>query len=199
MIQYDLALSGLGGQGVMTLSHVLAAAAAREKVHVLLFEGTGISQRGGSVLSFVRLGESYSPKIPIGGADSLICLEISEVASIIRYLKQDGQIWANAGSIHGYYTKLHPELYPAEKKIKQMIRLKTEHLRLIPALGLAQKAGSAQAVNMTMLGAFLSGNSILDMKSVTWAIEESSRKFAEENLQAFWKGYEFAKKGTKAV
>ncbi|MGB6340765.1 MAG: 2-oxoacid:acceptor oxidoreductase family protein [Candidatus Aminicenantaceae bacterium] len=193
MKQYNLAFSGLGGQGVMTVSQVLAAAAAHENVQVLVFEGTGISQRGGGVFSFVRFGESYSPKIPIGGADALISLEISEIIRIIKYLKPQGQIWTNSGTIHGYYTKLRPELYPMEDKIKEMTRLKTDHLYMIPARRLAQEAGSAQAVNMTMLGAFSSENSILNMDSITRAIEESSKKFAEVNLKAFWNGYNFAK------
>lgn len=193
MKQYNLAFSGLGGQGVMTVSQVLAAAAAHENVQVLVFEGTGISQRGGGVFSFVRFGESYSPKIPIGGADALISLEISEIIRIIKYLKPQGQIWTNSGTIHGYYTKLRPELYPMEEKIKEMTRLKTDHLYMIPARRLAQEAGSAQAVNMTMLGAFSSVNSILNMDSITRAIEESSKKFAEVNLKAFWNGYNFAK------
>ena len=64
---------------------------------------------------------------------------------------------------------------------------------MIPAHQLAQEAGSAQAINMTMLGAFSSVNSILNMDSITWAIEESSKKYAEVNLKAFWKGYDFAK------
>lgn len=193
MKQYNLAFSGLGGQGVMTVSQVLATAAAHENVKVLVFEGTGISQRGGGVFSFVRFGEAYSPKIPIGGADALISLEISEIIRIIQYLKPQGQIWVNSGTIHGYYTKLRPELYPMEEKIKAMTRLKTNHLYMIPARRLAQEAGSAQAVNMTMLGAFSSVNSILNMDSITRAIEESSKKFAEVNLKAFWNGYNFAK------
>jgi indolepyruvate ferredoxin oxidoreductase beta subunit len=193
MKQYNLAFSGLGGQGVMTVSQVLAAAAAHEDKQVVVFEGTGISQRGGGVFSFIRFGEAYSPKIPIGGADALISLEISEITRIIQYLKSQGQIWANTGIIHGYYTKLRPELYPKEEKIMEMARLKTDHLFMIPAHRLAHEAGSAQAINMTMLGAFSSVNPILNIDSITWAIEESSKKFAEVNLKAFWNGYNFTK------
>jgi indolepyruvate ferredoxin oxidoreductase beta subunit len=177
----------------MTVSHVLAAAAARENVQVLLYEGTGISQRGGSVLSFVRFGEVYSPKIPIGGADTLISLEVSEISSIINYLKPQGQIWANSGTVLDYYTKLNPDLYPSQEEIIKMVHLKTTQLFMIPAGRLAQEAGSAQAMNMTMLGAFSTRNSVLNIDSIAWAIEESSKKFAKENLNAFWKGHEFAK------
>ncbi len=194
MKQYNLVLSGLGGQGVMTVSQVFVTAALRKNVQVKLFEGTGISQRGGSVLSFVRFGKSSSPKIPLGRGDAIISLEISEVASVIQYLKQQGQIWTSSGAIHGYYTKLSPELYPIQDDIEAMIRLKTTHLHMIPADRLAQEAGSAQAVNMVMLGAFSSSNSVLNTDSLTWAIEEINKKFATANLNAFWKGYEFAKK-----
>jgi len=194
MKQYNLVLSGLGGQGVMTVSQVFAAAASRKNIQVKLFEGTGISQRGGGVFSFVRFGESYSPKIPLGIGDAIISLEISEVASVIQYLKQQGQIWTNSGTIHGYYTKLNPELYPTQYDIEEMIQMKTTHLHMIPADQLAQEAGSAQAINMVMLGAFSSSNSFLNTDSVTWAIEETNKKFAAANLNAFWKGYEFAKK-----
>ena len=178
----------------MTVSQVLAAAAARENVRVLLFEGTGISQRGGGVFGFVRLGDSSSPKIPINGAEAIISLEISEIAGVIQYLRPGGEVWANSGRIHGYYSKLHPHLYPAEEKIIEMIKLKTRQFHLIPADRLAEEAGSAQAVNMTMLGAFSSKNPLFNIDSITWAIEDSNKKFAEKNLKAFWRGFEFAKK-----
>lgn len=193
MEQYKLVLSGLGGQGVMTVSHVLAAAAAMEKIRVLLFEGTGISQRGGGVFSFVSFGESYSPKIPVGAGDAIISLEVSEIANVLKYLKSQGEVWISSGTVHGYYTKLRPELYPAEEKIKEMIQLKTDHSYVIPAHRLAKEAGSAQAVNMTMLGAFSSAHSLLKTDSITRAIGDSSKKHAETNLRAFWKGYEFMK------
>jgi indolepyruvate ferredoxin oxidoreductase beta subunit len=191
MKHYNLILAGLGGQGVMTISQVLAAAASREGVEVKLFEGTGITQRGGGVFSFVRFGEAYSPKIPVGEGDALVCLEISEIESVINYLKSQGQIWANTGRIHGYYTKLHPELYPTQEEIEAMIRLRTSHVHMLPADQLAQEAGSPQAVNMVMLGAFSSGNSLLKKESLTWAIEETNRRFATANLAAFRKGYDF--------
>lgn len=194
MKRFNLALSGLGGQGIMTVSQVLAAAAARENVPVLLFEGTGISQRGGGVFGFVRLGDYSNPKIPLNGADAIISLEISEIASVFPYLKTGGEVWANSGKIQSYYSKLNPHLYPAEEKIIELVRMKTRRFHLLPADRLALEAGSAQAVNMTMLGAFSSQNPIFNMDSLTRAIEESNRKFAETNLKAFWRGFEFARK-----
>jgi indolepyruvate ferredoxin oxidoreductase beta subunit len=178
----------------MTISQVLAAAASQEKLPVKLFEGTGITQRGGGVFSFVRFGETYSPRIPVGKGDAILCLEVSEVASVVPYLKAQGEIWTNSGRIHGYYTKLRPELYPTQKEFEAMVKLKTSRSHLLPADRLAQEAGSPKAVNMVMLGAFSKGNSLLKTDAITRAIEATNKRFAEANLQAFWKGYEYAEK-----
>jgi indolepyruvate ferredoxin oxidoreductase beta subunit len=193
MEQYNLVLSGLGGQGVMTISQVLAAAASREGVQVKLFEGTGIAQRGGSVFGFVRFGKTYSPKIPVDEADAIISLEISEVTQVIQYLRQEGEVWVNSGRIYGHHTKLRPELYPSLECIEGMIRLKTSHLHITPADRLATEAGSLQALNMVMLGAFSRNNRLLKIDSITWAIQQVNERFASSNLKAFWSGNEFAR------
>ena len=191
MEKIDIVFSGLGGQGVMTLLQVLAGAATKDHIPVRTFEGTGITQRGGGVFGFVRLGDSFGPKIPVGTADAIIGLELSEIVSVIHYLKPNGEVWANTGKVHGYYTKLAPDLYPDQERIEALVKMRTPHLHLLPAVHLAQEAGSPQAVNMVMLGAFCKTNSFLKLESVTWAIEESNKKFAASNLEAFRKGYDF--------
>jgi len=178
----------------MTISQILAAAASRESIQVKLFEGTGLTQRGGGVFSFVRFGDTHSPKIPIARGDAIISLEISEIVSVIGYLKPQGEIWTNSGRVHEYYTNLHPELYPTQESIETVIGQKTTYLHIVPASRIAQESGSPQAVNMVMLGAFSRGNSLLKKDSITWAIQETNRRFASSNLNAFWKGYEFGKK-----
>ncbi len=191
MERLDIVFSGLGGQGVMTLLQVLAGAASKDHIPVRTFEGTGITQRGGGVFGFVRLGQSFSPKIPVGTADVIIGLELSEIVSVIHYLKPSGEVLANSGKIHGYYTRLTPELYPDQEKIETLVKMRTPRLHLLPAVHLAQEAGSSQAVNMVMLGAFCKTNSFLKLESVTQAIEESNEKFANSNLEAFQRGYNF--------
>jgi indolepyruvate ferredoxin oxidoreductase, beta subunit len=193
MKRYDIVLAGLGGQGVMTISQVIAGAARQEGLEVKLFEGTGITQRGGGVFGFVRLGETHSPRIPLGRADALISLEVSEIVSVLPYLKPQGEVWASTGKIHGYYSKLNPNLYPAQEKIEAVIRQRTPHLCLVPAGDLARQAGSPQAVNMVMMGAFLAGSSLVRTESVVGQIEAANPKFAAANLDAFWSGYGFVK------
>ncbi|MBW2058778.1 MAG: 2-oxoacid:acceptor oxidoreductase family protein [Deltaproteobacteria bacterium] len=189
MRRYDLVICGLGGQGVMTISHVLAAAAAREGLKVKLFEGTGISQRGGGVFAFVRFGGNQSPKIPSGRADAIVSLEMSEIARVIGYLKPEGEVWASSGRIDGYYTRLHPELYPSQESIVSMVGLRTSRLRIISADRLAEESGSPRAANMVMLGAFARGSTVLEKDSIIRAIEETNRRFAPSNLKAFREGY----------
>jgi len=191
MEKMDIVFAGLGGQGVMTLLQVLAAAASKDNVPVRNFEGTGITQRGGGVFGFVRLGRSYGPKIPAGTADVLVSLELSEIVNVIHYLKPQGDVCANSDKIHGYYTRLTPDLYPDPKKIEDLVKMRTAHLHLLPAIHLAQEAGSPQAVNMVMLGAFSRNNTFLKLDSITWAIEDVNKKFAASNLEAFWKGFHF--------
>ena len=191
MGKQDIVFSGLGGQGVMTLLQVVAAAASRDNIQVKNFEGTGITQRGGGVFGFVRLGDAYGPKIPVGEADAIISLEISETVNVLHYLKSQGQVWTNSEKIHGYYTRLTPYLYPGHEKIEALISLKTPHLYLVPAARLAQEAGSPQSVNMVMLGAFSKLNTFLKTDSIAWAIQEANKKFSASNLEAFWKGYHF--------
>lgn len=191
MVKIDIVVSGLGGQGVMTLLQILAMAASKERIPVRTFEGTGITQRGGGVFGFVRLGEAWSPKIPVGEADAILSLELSEVLGVMRYLKPQGQLWANAEKIDGYYTKLLPDAYPDEKKIEALVKKWTPHSYFLPASRLAREAGFHQAVNMVMLGAFCHRNAFLVLESITRAIEDANEKFASSNLEAFWKGYRF--------
>lgn len=127
----------------------------------------------------------------MAGAEAIVSLEISEVARVIPFLKPQGEVWSSSGEIHGYDTKLHPHLYPAAAKIAALVQLRTPHLHLIPAPRLAKEAGSSQAVNMVMLGAFSRKNPFLDPDSITWAMEQVSPTFAKVNQEAFWRGFRF--------
>jgi len=175
----------------MTASHVLALAASREGISVKTFEGTGMAQRGGRVSGFVRLGGTRSPKIPMGGADAIIGLEISEVLGVLPYLKGDGKVWVSSRRVDSYHTKLRPSVYPTLEKIEAVIRGVTHHLHIIPAEHLAREADSPRSVNMVMIGAFVSAEKVLTHDSIAWAIHRVNRKFASSNLRAFWKGSEF--------
>lgn len=191
MKAFDLVLSGLGGQGVMTLARIFAAAASREGIKVTLFEGTGLTQRGGSVFGFIRFGEHWSAKIRAHTADSIISLEFSEILNVIHFLKADGSVLINAGSVYDYYTKLNPDAYPSPTSIENIIKKHTSHFRIIPASQLAKESGSPQAVNMVMLGAMARNDLPVTFEGIKWAVEHTNAKFAAPNLNAFQKGVDF--------
>jgi indolepyruvate ferredoxin oxidoreductase beta subunit len=180
----------------MTVCEVLAAAALHQGLEVSLFEGTGLTQRGGGVFGFVRFGKTHGSKIPLGEADGLISLEMSEVSRVIGYLKHGGEVWMNSARIPGFYTKLDPVVYPTQKSLETLVRIRTSRLHIIPADLIARQVGSPQAVNMVMLGAFCRADGLLRRESLVLAIQEASETHAALNLDAFLGGYEFAEKGT---
>lgn len=194
MKRKDFVIAGLGGQGVLTMAQVLALAGLKQGWRVKLFEGTGLTQRGGGVFSFVRFGEAFSPRIPLGQADVLISLEPSELLTVLPYLRPQGAVWMNSEKVHGYYSKLSPDLYPSEEKLKAVIRMRTNQLFVVPGGELAREAGAPQAANMVMLGAFLAQSELVATDFVIQAIETLNKRFAPSNLEAFWKGYGFMKK-----
>ncbi len=194
MKSFDVVIAGLGGQGVMTIAQVLALAGLRQGGRVKVFEGTGMTQRGGGVFSFVRFGEAFSARIPMGQADALISLEPSELLNVIPYLKPEGTVWMNSEKVNGYYSKLCPELYPSLERLRALIRMRTRQLFVVPAAELARQSGSPRAANMVMLGAFLAQCEIVRTDLVTQAIEDVNPRFRSSNLEAFWKGYGFMKK-----
>lgn len=189
MKDFDIVIAGLGGQGVMTIAQVLALGGLRQGLRVKVFEGTGMTQRGGSVFTFVRFGKAFSPRMPLGQADVLISLEPSEILSVLHYLRPEGAIWMNSERVHSYYSKLSPDLYPSEEKLRALIHMRTNRLFVVPASEIARQSGSPQAANMVMLGAFWAHHELFRTDFLTQAIEEVNQRFASSNLNAFWKGY----------
>jgi indolepyruvate ferredoxin oxidoreductase beta subunit len=172
----------------------MAAAALRQGLDVRIFEGTGLTQRGGGVFGFVRFGKTHSPKIPVGKADGIISLEMSEVSSVIKYLKRGGEVWTNTVRIPGYHTKLCPHSYPTQRSLETLLRMRTSRFHIIHADLLAREVGSPQAANMVMLGAFCRANGLLKRESLIVAIQEASPNHAVVNLNAFSRGYEFVER-----
>ena len=97
MMKKDIMICGVGGQGTVVASKIIAASAMDEGNTVHSAETIGMDQRGGPVTSHVRIGDdAYSPLIPIGGADLLIAFEPSEAVRNLRYLKKDGFVIVNS-------------------------------------------------------------------------------------------------------
>ena len=99
MTHHEILISGIGGQGVLFLTKLLYEAALHQGLPVFAYEIHGMSQRGGSVFSALKLGDSQSPQLFPGNVDTLICLESSELFAHIQYLKSDGAIILNDSSL----------------------------------------------------------------------------------------------------
>lgn len=147
-MKYDIIVSGVGGQGVLSIAAVVAAAAMENGLNVKQSEVHGMAQRGGSVLAHLRLSDApvASDLVPHGQASLILSLEPLESLRYLPYLKPDGQL----------ITSTHPTTnianYPEPTALLERIR-RLPHAVLVDAEELAQAEGNPQGVNMVLVGA----------------------------------------------
>lgn len=192
--EFNVILAGVGGQGIILSSDVLGTAAIMAGLKPRGSEVHGMSQRGGSVASHVRMGPSvYGPLIPEGNGDVLIGFEPIEALRNIALLSRTGLIIVNTRPIipHTVYVglKQYPNVDEVIRKLKQYA-----HTIAFNATELATKAGDAVALNTVMLGALSSsGKMPIQKKIVLEAIESRvPRPMIMVNRAAFRLGYEKA-------
>ena len=182
----DILIAGVGGQGTLLASRVLGRYALDNGLDCKLSEVHGMSQRGGSVITFVRIGENiYSPVIDAGRADIVIAFEKLEALRYAHYLKKDGFMLYSAQEIMPMPVVTGACAYPTD--IEQRL---PENSKAIDALGLAEKAGSSKAANSVILGAFtkIMGLSYDKMKAALMG--SIPAKLTEINDKAFDLGYQ---------
>ena len=179
---------GVGGQGTLLASRVLGRVMLDAGYDVKVSEVHGMSQRGGSVVTYVRWGERVeSPVINEGEADILLAFEQLEAARFLPYLKEGGMVLTNTQQIDPMPVITGAAEYPAG--LLDAIRKKGVQLTAVDALALAGQAGSQKAVNVVLIGAMAS---LLDIPEADWlsAIEKTvPPKFLEMNQRAFALGY----------
>jgi indolepyruvate ferredoxin oxidoreductase beta subunit len=185
----NIILAGVGGQGVLTASEVLARAALHEGLECKKSEVHGMAQRGGSVISHVRIGEIvYSPVIPEGGADFLVAFEKLEGLRFAHCLRPGGIVIINQ-------LELYPMKATAASGYPSDIeeRLAALDLRVVmtPGQDLAGGAGDIRSAGSALLGA-LSGFLPFTYGSWAGAISESFKSdAARTNVLAFELGRDF--------
>ena len=185
----NIMIVGVGGQGTLLASKLLGKLFLEKGLDVKVSEVHGMSQRGGSVVTYVRYGEKvYSPVIDKGQADIIISFEMLEAARYVEFLKKGGTLITNTQQINPMPVITGAESYPddLEKKLSAM----DIKLECFDALSLAKQAGSTKAVNLALLGK-LSWH--FDFTQQQWldAIETSvPEKFLELNKKAFLLGRE---------
>lgn len=183
MNAFNIVIAGVGGQGVLMASKVLAESALASGMDVKQNEVHGMAQRGGSVISFVRIGAKvHSPVVLPGTADILISFEPLEALRYLHYLKPEGRLVYNKVTINPSTVAAGLATYPQD--VAQRIRAACPGARAIDALQVAKEAGNAKAVNMVMVGSVMKGLPI-NAQVVEGVVREISRgKGVEVNLAA---------------
>jgi indolepyruvate ferredoxin oxidoreductase beta subunit len=189
MRNISIMIVGVGGQGTLLTSRVLGTAAVKAGFDVKMSEVHGMAQRGGSVITYVRMGENVnSPIIEKGEADILLCFEKLEALRWMEYAKKDGAIIINDQQIDPMPVIIGKAKYP--EGITEKIRADFTNVHTINALDAAKNLGNMKALNIVMLG--LMARSI-QIDKETWheAIRETVKeKFVDLNLKAFDEGYQ---------
>ena len=147
----NVMIVGVGGQGSLLASKLLGYLLLNEGYDVKVSEVHGMSQRGGSVVTYVRFGEKvYSPVIDRGEADFIVSFEKLEAARYVEYLKKGGRIVVNTQEIDPMPVITGAAAYP-ENLIEKM-EAKGIAVDAMDCLSLAEQAGSAKAVNLVLMG-----------------------------------------------
>ena len=185
----NIMIVGVGGQGSLLASKLLGRILLTKGYDVKVSEVHGMSQRGGSVVTYVRFGEKvYSPVIDKGEADYIVSFELLEAARWSEYLRKDGKIIANTQQINPMPVITGAAQYPDELACKMADKGIT--IDAFNALALAEQAGSSKAVNIVLMG-HLSRSFDFTLEDWMNAIEKSvPAKFLELNKKAFLLGRE---------
>ena len=189
----DILICGVGGQGTVLASKIIAAAAMEEGSPVHSAETIGMAQRGGSVTSHVRIGgEAYSPLIPFGGADMLLAFEPGEAVRNLRYLKKGGITVVNTSAVKPVTESLKETGYDGSE-MTAYLKEKCSCI-FVNAEEVCRPFGSTKFFNIIMLGvAAGSGHLGLEKDTLLKQIEQRvPSRFLDVNLRAFQTGIEIA-------
>lgn len=186
----SIVIGGVGGQGTILASEIISDALFKAGFDVKKSEIHGMSQRGGSVVSFIRYGDEVgSPIVGMGSADVLLAFEKLEALRYLNYLKQDGMALISDTSIDPVPVVLGNMEYP--ENIEATVQQRTFNTRVIDAVPTAKEAGNLKAANVVMIG--LLSNHIPEVEDSVWEASIKNMvkpKFVDVNLVAFQKGKE---------
>lgn len=184
----NIMIVGVGGQGTLLASKLLGRLLLSKGYDVKVSEVHGMSQRGGSVVTYVRWGDRvYSPIIDKGQADCILSFELLEAARYTEYLKPGGRIIVNSQQINPMPVILGMAEYP--KNLEDKLKKIGNNVDALDALALAEEAGSSKAVNLALIGRLAK---YFDFTWEEWmdAIEYAvPTKFLEMNRKAFELGW----------
>lgn len=183
----NIMIVGVGGQGTLLASRILGNAVISEGYDVKVSEVHGMSQRGGSVVTYVKYGDKvFSPIIDRGEADMILAFEKLEAARALHYLKEGGTVILNDREIAPMPVITGAAEYP--DGLVADIAAKAKVIA-IDALSLSLEAGSAKAVNVVLIGVLARSSDISKEVWIQTIKDTVPAKFLELNLKAFELGY----------
>ena len=190
MSNVNIMIVGVGGQGNLLASRVIGNLALNNSYDVKMSEVHGMAQRGGSVVTGVKFGETvYSPIVEKGEADIILAFEQLEGLRWVEYLKTEGKMLINTQKIDPMPVIMGAADYP--ENIVESIKENYSNIKSINALGKAKISGSMKVVNTVMLG-LMAQYMEFDKKDWLEVIEEEvPSKFVEVNKKAFNSGFEY--------
>jgi indolepyruvate ferredoxin oxidoreductase beta subunit len=198
--EFNILITGVGGQGVILMSELLGRAAVADGLRVRGSEILGMAVRGGSVTSSIRIGEDvYGPLIPTGKCQALVGMEPSEALRNISYLSKSSLVLLNTAVTAPFTVFIGESSYPSLETILEKLGKASGRIVQLDAAKTAQEAGSRLTTNIVMLGA-LFGTEQPPIKIAT--IKETIRerfpaKLAPVNIKAFDLGYEICQQAVK--
>ena len=187
-MSYNIYISGVGGQGIIKTSVIIGEAAMNQGFNVVMSEIHGMSQRGGSVSTELRIGDFKGSIIPDGKADMLLSFEPIETIRGIHKANKNTKIVYNT---HPIIPSSSSTSYPSVEKITSALKENFTHVLPIDATNLALEAGSILSLNMVLLGTVTADDNFpLSKDSVVKAMKNNlHERFHDLNLKAIEKGY----------
>lgn len=190
MNNQNILLCGVGGQGVVLASKLIAYAAMEKGQDVRASETIGMSQRGGSVVSHVRTGENIqSPLIPNGSADVIIAFEPAEAVRCLPYLKKGGTVVTAKKAVKPTTSALSGQIYEGTEMIDYLEKV-VENLIVVDGDHICETVGSSKVLNIALLGAAIASGALnISEEEMLDALKNNGKeKFYEMNKQALQLG-----------
>lgn len=187
----SIVLCGVGGQGTVLASKLISQAAMEKDIPVMSAETIGMAQKGGSVFSYVRLGDQlHTPMIPKGTADLIIGFEPAETVKMLPYLKKGGSVVVNACATKPVTAVLSSSDYQGDEMITYL-RKKVEKLTVVDCNEASREVGSPKVVNMILLGAAIrTGELPVTLEDIKKALE---KRLKPQLLEMNYKALEYTK------
>lgn len=182
----NILLCGVGGQGTVLASKLIAAAAMNKNIPVMSAETIGMAQKGGSVVSYIKFGDDiYCPMFSRGEADVIIAFEPAEAVRMLPFLKEDGVMIANTRPIIPVTSALGKAPYNSGDMVK-CLKENVRQLTLVDCSEAAKELGSSRVINLVLLGAAIkSGALSLTAEDIKEALRQKVKpEFYELNCCA---------------